>query len=222
VSDAVANSLSNKSPAYCSKLTTIRNAVPPDIENALGVLASKRQNGKPRRGLLVCSGRLAEQKNYPVILRALGHLPDVTLEIVGAGPEEGPLRALAAEVGVTDRVKFMGQKTRLETLEIVSQGDVFIQTSLFEGNSLSLIEAAKIGLPLIVSDVPEQREGITDRAGVPCGLIVPTHDDHALATSIRQLLDSDQEYQRFATHSARLGTEYQFSNLVSAYVNLAG
>jgi glycosyltransferase involved in cell wall biosynthesis len=120
VSDAVASSLSNKSPAYRSKLTTIRNAVPPDIEDALSLLAARRQNGKPRKGLLVCSGRLAEQKNYPVILRALSHLPEVTLEIVGAGPEEGPLRALAAEVGVTNRIHFIGQKTRLETLEIVS------------------------------------------------------------------------------------------------------
>jgi glycosyltransferase involved in cell wall biosynthesis len=221
VSDAVANSLSNKSPAYRSKLTTIRNAVPPDIEDALGVLAGKRQNGNPRKGLLVCSGRLAEQKNYPVILRALGHLPDVTLDIVGAGPEETPLRALAEEVGVTNRVNFIGQKTRLETLEIVSQGDIFVQTSLFEGNSLSLIEAAKLGLPLIVSDVPEQREGITDRAGVLCGLIVPTHDHRALAGAIRRLFESPQEYQCFADHSARLGSEYQFRNVISSYEDLA-
>jgi glycosyltransferase involved in cell wall biosynthesis len=221
VSDAVANSLSNKSPAYCSKLTTIRNAVPPDIEHALGVLASKRQTGKPRKRLLVCSGRLAEQKNYPVIIRAISHLPDVTLEIVGAGPEEGPLRALAEEVGVTKRVNFIGQRTRLETLEIVSQGDIFVQTSLFEGNSLSLIEAAKLGLPLIVSDVPEQREGITDCGGLACGLVVPTHDESALAAAIRRLLDCDEEYQRFATHSARLGNEYQFEKVVRSYEELA-
>lgn len=220
VSDAVANSLSNKSPAYRRKLATIRNAVPPDVEQALASLAKARQDWTVRRRRLVCSGRLAEQKNYPVMVRALSHLPDVTLQIVGAGPEEVALRSLAEHLGVAQRIDFIGQKTRLETLQLVSQGDIFVQMSLFEGNSLSLIEAAKLGIPLIVSDVPEQREGISDRAGVACGLVVPTHDDRALAAAVRRLLNDDAHYKSFAAHSARLGKEYRFHDVVKNYAEL--
>lgn len=220
VSDAVANTLASKPPSYRSKLITIRNAVPPEMEDVLATLAVARRLRPGRGRRLVCSGRLAEQKNYGVVLRSLARLPDVTLEIVGAGPEGPSLGRLAAELGVAQRVVFLGQKTRMETLERVSRGDIFVQMSLFEGNSLSLIEAAKLGIPLIVSDVPEQREGITDRAGIPCGLIVPTHDDRALAEAVRQLLDDAKKYLAFADHSARLGDQIRFEDLVSSYEQL--
>jgi glycosyltransferase involved in cell wall biosynthesis len=220
VSDAVAASLDDKPAPYRAKLRTVRNAVPPEVEDFLEVLARRRADRKPGR-TIVASGRLAKQKNYPVLVRAMQHLPDVMLEIIGAGPEEPALRALAEQLGVSRRIRFLGQKTREEALAIVADRDIFLQMSLFEGNSLSLIEAAKIGMPLIVSDVPEQREAITDASGRLCGILVPTHDDRALAKEIAGLLEHPGTLQHYARLAAELGRDIRFSKLIDAYEQLA-
>ncbi|HVM38947.1 MAG TPA: glycosyltransferase [Sphingomicrobium sp.] len=220
VSDAVAHSLADKPAAYRAKLTTIRNAVPPPVEAELARLAALHAPRTMRRRTIVCSGRLAYQKNYPVVVRAMQHLPDVQLEIVGAGPDEAALRVLADQLGVSPRIRFLGQKSRMEALAIVASADIFVQMSLFEGNSLSLIEAAKLGLPLIVSDVPEQREGITDPSGRLCGMTVPTEDHVALADAVRSLLDDASAYQAQAARSTALGESIRFEKLIAAYLSL--
>jgi glycosyltransferase involved in cell wall biosynthesis len=222
VSDAVASSLSSKPARYRSKLKTIRNAVPPSIEKLLAELSSRRERHGFEPDTIVCSGRLAPQKNFEVVIRAMAHLPGVRLKLIGAGPEERPLRELAAECGVSNQVLFLGQKSREETLSIVAEGAIFVQMSRFEGNSLSLIEAAKLGLPLLVSDAAEQREGVTDSSGKCCGLVLPMHDHVELAAAVRRLLSDDAAYADLASASKRLGDEIQFSKLIGAYGLLAG
>jgi glycosyltransferase involved in cell wall biosynthesis len=214
--------LSSKPSLYRSKLKTIRNAVPPSIEKLLAQLSSRRERHGFKHDTIVCSGRLAPQKNFEVVIRAMARLPGIRLELVGAGPEEAWLKKLAQECGVGSQVVFLGQKSREDTLSIVAQGAVFVQMSRFEGNSLSLIEAAKLGLPLVVSDAPEQREGVTSSSGRSCGLVLPMHDDAALAAAVARLLSDDAAYADLASASKRLGDEIQFSNLIGAYSLLAG
>jgi glycosyltransferase involved in cell wall biosynthesis len=221
VSDGVAQSLAAKSAAYRTKLSTSRNAVPPDVERLLASLSADRRTRASRGKVLICSGRLAMQKNYPVVLRALARLPaDVSLEIVGGGSDEQALRQLAAELAITDRVRFLGQMSRFDTLQRVSRADVFLQMSLFEGNSLSLIEAAKLGLPLIVSDVPEQREAITDPSGDLCGEAIGPHDHEGLAATVDRLLSDPNQLEQLERKSLALGDTIQFEKVVSAYERL--
>ena len=152
VSDAVGASLKGKPRSYLAKRRIIRNALPPRIEAHLAALASKRHHRQAKARRVVATGRLAAQKNYPVLLRAAVHMPDVQVQIVGAGPDEDMLKAMARDLAVTNRVTFLGHRPREETLELLAAGGVFVQPSLFEGHSLALIEAAKLRLPLIVSN----------------------------------------------------------------------
>ena len=221
VSDAVASSHRSKPAGYRAKLMTIHNAVPPAIEKFLGELASARSARKNGQRLIVCSGRLAGQKNYPVIVKAMSHLADARLLIVGSGPDEKDLRQLADELSVSERIDFVGLRSREEALRIVSGGDVFVQMSLFEGNSLSLIEAAKLGLPLIVSDVAEQREAITDSQGRLCGMVVGLHAAADLAEAIRKMLDDPATHSEFSERSASLGAEIRFADLIDSYAGIA-
>jgi glycosyltransferase involved in cell wall biosynthesis len=222
VSDAVATSLSSKPALYRSKLKTIRNAVPPAIEELLAQLSSRRERNGFKQDTIVCSGRLAPQKNFEVVIRAMARLPGVKLELVGAGPEEAWLKKLTEECGVGSQVSFLGQKSREDTLSIVAEGAVFVQMSRFEGNSLSLIEAAKLGLPLVVSDAPEQREGVTSSSGRCCGLVLPMHDHVTLADALTRVLKDDVAYADLASASKHLGEEIQFSKLIGAYSVLTG
>lgn len=216
VSNSVAGSLDAKPSIYKRKRVTIHNALPPDVETRLAALAQTRKPGSPRRRV-IATGRLAEQKNYPVLIRAARHMPNAEIFIVGSGPDEEKLKALAAELGVSEQIRFLGQRTREETLTLLASGDVFVQPSLFEGHSLGLIEAAKLGLPLVVSDVPVQIEGITAANGTLCGIAVGLHDDEGLAAAIRRLLEDDAHYQIWTAQAAELAAAASFETMIGAY-----
>lgn len=219
VSKAVDQSLDSKAARYRAKRRVINNALPPRIEAHIAGLALSRAGA--RRRVAVASGRLAGQKNYPALLRAAVRMPDVDIEIIGAGPDEDALTALAAELGVAGRVSFLGFLKREDALKRLSEGDVFVQPSLFEGHSLALIEAAKLGLPLVVSDAPVQIEGITAADGARCGVAVGLHDDAALAYEILRLLDEPDRHADFSAKARALGAGVTYDAMVAAYEAIA-
>jgi|SRR5579859_957791 len=221
VSDAVATSLARKPAAYRSKGRTITNALPPRIEALLVDLARARAARPAGQRRIVATGRLAAQKNYPVLIRAMALIEDATLDIVGDGPDEKMLRTLAVEMGVEQRIRFWGYLPREKALAILALGDVFAQISLFEGHSLGLLEAAKLGMPLVVSDVAVQIEGITSRDGTRCGLAVGVSDVEGVAQQFRRLLDDQEEYAHWSALSSRLGGEATYGAMLSAYEALA-
>jgi glycosyltransferase involved in cell wall biosynthesis len=221
VSEAVRRTHQGKPAAYRGKLTTIKNALPPDVEARIARLAKARLGRRTGRQA-VAIGRLAEQKNYPVLIRAAVHMPDVVVRIVGDGSEGPALKALAAELGVTDRVQFLGFHPRTETLEILAGGDVFVQPSLFEGHSLALIEAAKLGMPLVVSDAQVQIEGVTGPDGALCGVVVGLHDDRSLAREILRLLDDPVHYAAAVSQATALGAAATYDAMITSYEQLMG
>lgn len=219
VSEAVRRAHQGKLGAYRRKLKTIKNALPPDIEATIARLAEARRGRRTTRQV-VAIGRLAEQKNYPVLIRAAVHMPDVVVRIVGDGSEGPALKALAAELGVAERVQFLGFHSRTETLEILAGGDVFVQPSLFEGHSLALIEAAKLGMPLVVSDAQVQIEGVTAPDGSLCGAVAGVHDDRALAREILRLLDDPAQYAVAAGQASVLGAAATYDAMIRSYEQL--
>jgi glycosyltransferase involved in cell wall biosynthesis len=220
VSDAVSASLDKKPESYRAKRRTIHNALPPRIEALLGDMAARRV-GRAHGRKIVATGRLAEQKNYPMLIRAMALMPDVTADIVGAGPDEAALRTLAEERGVADRVAFRGFHPREEALAMLAEGDVFVQVSLFEGHSLALIEAAKLGLPIVVSAIPEQIEGITANDGTVCGITVPLQDDRALADAVLGLLANPAALQNGVALAGKLAHDATYEAMIAAYERLA-
>ncbi|QCI93105.1 glycosyltransferase [Novosphingobium sp. EMRT-2] len=220
VSHAVSASLASKPAAYRAKRRAIRNALPPDIETYLFGMAGEVRDA-PTQRRIVSTGRLAYQKNYPMLLRALAEVPDASLDIVGTGPDEAELRALAEQLGIAERVRFLGVRPRREALAILAGGDVFVQVSRFEGHSLGLIEAARVGLPLIVSNVPEQVEAVTAEGGDACGIVVPLDDDAALAGAITAVLNDSAAYRRWSAAARRIAEEARFDAVVDAYEALA-
>lgn len=217
VSAAVQTSLEHKSPRYRAKTIVIRNALPPAMEALTAQLRSRREaTYRPGRKVIAC-GRLAEQKNYKVLIRALAHASDATLEIIGAGPDEAALRAMADEYGVADRLAFLGLMPREAALSLIATRDVFVQPSLFEGHSLALIEAARIGIPMIVSNVPSQIEAVTDASGQLCAMTHDPHDPAALGEALRQMLGNDTARHRYQALAAGLGDQISFARMADGY-----
>lgn len=221
VSNAVGSSLDGKPAVYRRKRRTIYNALPPDVEELVDRFGTQRGASSRHAGrTIIATGRLAPQKNYPMLLRAMQHLDDCTLRIVGNGPDEAMLRQMASDLGVADRVTFMGHVPRAQALAAVAEADVFAQVSLFEGHSLALIEAARIGVPIVVSDVPVQIEGVTSADGERCAAVVPCADDKACADALNLILSDSQVHAEWAERSRKLGAEASWNRMVSAYRGL--
>ena len=114
----------------------------------------------PWHFILLAVSRLAPEKNISLALRVLAlvrnRFPDTGLVIVGSGPEENKLRALVKKLNLEGAVAFVGWQNDLASFYKTS--NVFIQTSLFEGYGLALVEAGLSGLPIITTPVGIARE----------------------------------------------------------------
>lgn len=97
-------------------------------------------------------GRLVEPKRFDVLLRAVAALPEVSVLLVGDGPAREQLAALAAELGMADRVRFAGQ--RLDVSRLLSAMDVFASPSPEETFGVALLEALAAGLPVVYVTAP--------------------------------------------------------------------
>ena len=221
VSDAVAHTLDAKPAAYRARRQTIHNALPERIEQDLDALKAARDAAGHVRGRrVVALGRLHPQKNHPLLIAALAQVPGATLEIVGEGADRAQLEAQIAAAGLAGRVHLRGYCPRAQALKIAAEADVFAQVSLYEGHSLALIEAARLGLPLIVSDIPEQVEAVTAADGTLCAAVVPLGDAGHLAGVLMDILDDSQIYARWAALSARLGQESSNAVMIDRYERL--
>ncbi len=218
VSQAVRSSLEDYPSAYLNKIAVIRNALAPLVALKIQKLARHRSVVPPERpAIAVAAGRLAEQKNYPTLLRALSKTRSVQLRIIGEGSDRPMLEAMVRDLGITDRVSFFGLRTHDQTLEIMAECDIFVQPSLYEGHSIALLEAAALGLPLIVSDIPTQTEALIRRDGTVCGIAVGVMDDEALARALDQVAKDPTYLAVMSEQSLSIAAEFDFSHVVDGY-----
>jgi glycosyltransferase involved in cell wall biosynthesis len=111
--------------------------------------------------LWFAAGRLEPVKDYPTLLRAMVGLPQPSLLVIaGAGPLESELRRLAKELGLERRVRFLGFEP--DVRQWMQAADAFVQSSLWEGLPMGLLEAAACALPAVATDVAGTREALVD------------------------------------------------------------
>jgi glycosyltransferase involved in cell wall biosynthesis len=106
--------------------------------------------------VVLCVGSLSYQKNHETLIEGLAGMPDVRLVLVGQGERRAELEALAQSRGV--RLELTGQVSEASVDRLLSAADLFAFPSRWEGRSLALMEARAEGLPLLVSDIAENRD----------------------------------------------------------------
>jgi len=204
-----------------AKLKVIENGV--DVVafgGALGERAAARaENGIPPDAWVVGSvGRLAREKNYPLLVRAaapsLG--PDARLVLVGDGAEAATIRAEVEARAVGPFVSLAG--TRHDVPRWMAMMDVFALSSRMEGLPLVALEAMAAGLPVVataVGGLPELLEhGVT-------GFLVPPDDETAFARQLAALR-ADRALARAVGERARVHVRARYSHdaMVSRYLKL--
>lgn len=139
--------------------------------------------------LFVYVGRLKRYKGVDLVIRSFAHLRHgtATLEIAGTGDYRPALEALARELGVDARVKFLGFIPEEDKIALLRRAWAATLASPKEGWGISNMEAAACGTPVIASDSPGIRESVVNNE---TGYLVPHGDTEAMAAAMRKLAES--------------------------------
>jgi glycosyltransferase involved in cell wall biosynthesis len=133
------------------------------------------------------AGRLIDGKGVPDFLRAFASLERVPAMacVVGDGPRRSELESLAAELGIAERVLFLGGVPEQRAREVMRASDVIVNPSYTEGLPTSVLEAALMGKAVLATDVGGTREIVSDGESA---FLVPARDVSALRARLGQLL----------------------------------
>ena len=149
---------------------------------------------QPFRGpaTLLFAGKLRYYKGVDTLLRALADLPVAHLKVVGDGPMRQPWTALAHELGIADRVHFLGEVADEMLPALYHQAHIFIlpANARAEAFGTVLLEAMASGLPCVTTEVGTGTSWVV-QDGVT-GRVVPPQDPTALAAALRALLADDE------------------------------
>ena len=152
--------------------------------------------------------RLTARKGLHLIIEALpallGTNPEVVFEIMGDGASEERLRQRAAELGISQQVRFLGRVPSTETNAYYQRAKVFVLPSANEGMSNALLEALASGLPAVVTDTGGSSELVTERVN---GFII-ARETEAIAKALEYLLTHEEE-RKLMGHASRTRAEAQ-------------
>lgn len=149
------------------RVQVVYNGIDPGHRpSSLERLAAREALGVPSGAFVAGTvGRLDPVKNLEVMLRAhallLASRPEARAVIVGNGPERGPLETLAAELGIAHAVTFTGYRSDVRAL--MAAFDVYVNTSKYEGVSLTILEAMASSLPVVATPVGGNPEVVIDQ-----------------------------------------------------------
>lgn len=158
--------------------------------------------------LALALGRLHPNKAMDVLLKAAVQVPELWVWIAGAGPDEAKLKKQARELGVAERVKFLGWRTDRGAL--LKAADVCVFPSREEPFGNVVVEAWAYGAPLVAA--ASTGPAWLARHGEDA-LLVPVDNANALARGIRKVLDS-KELARNLAENGRKRIEHEFSEQV--------
>lgn len=147
-------------------------------------------------------GRLIYYKGAEYLIRAMKDV-DGRLLIVGEGPLESQLRALAAEIDIEDKVIFLGRLLDGEMVACYHSCDVFVLPSIARSEAFGIVqlEAMACGKPVINTDLPTGVPRVS--LGGETGITVPPGDSRALAEAINMLLRDSELRERYGANARR-------------------
>jgi glycosyltransferase involved in cell wall biosynthesis len=164
--------------------------------------ARRRLGFEPADRVVGTVTRLMESKGNRYLIEAAAILArkrgDVRIAVVGEGPLLPDLESQARELGVSDRVRFLGFQR--DVASSIAAFDVSIFPSLWEGTPLTVFEAMAMRKPIVATSVDGLRDVLRDSENA---LLVPPKDARALAESIGRLLDEPGLARRLSERALR-------------------
>lgn len=228
VSSSVRRSVIERLQLPPERVHTIPNWIDPSRIQPVEREAARALFQIQARLAVACIGQITPAKGQEEFMRAAGRVsqsrPDVEFLIAGREVDEREpftrqLKALAEELGISRRVKFLGHVRQMA--ELLSASDVVVIPSWDEGFSLVTIEAMAAGRPVLASDVGGIRDIIRENV---TGLLFPPRNVNALASKLIWMLADTSLRERLARQArqdvmARFNREQIIDQIESLYLS---
>ncbi len=222
VSAGVADDLAQNYGVARRRLSVIYN--PLDVEAIRAAAAESPETALPDP-FYVAVGRLTPKKNHPMLLHAYARArPKAGLIILGEGPQRAELEALAASLGIAERVRFLGFVANPHAL--MARAKAFVSASNSEGFPNALVEALALGRAAAFTDCDSGPAEILGRAGsevvtetveAAYGLLVPPNNIAAMAAAF-EALENDERRARLGRAALARSEDFAAELAWSAYV----
>lgn len=186
-SQTVADCFHSYPKRYQERIRVIHNGIKPAISELTQSEARAKFGLDSSTPLVISLGRLSKQKNHAFALRAIALTPNIRYAIAGDGELRDELQCLAEELGISDRVTFVGEIPPADVADFLRAGDVFAFPSFFEAFGLAVAEAMSAGLPVICSDHPALLEVVGD-----AGIAINVDSPELWASTFTQLIQSTE------------------------------
>ncbi len=195
------------------RVSFIPNFVPPFDAEPVARAAFDTPPDKP---LILWLGRMEHEKGPDIVIEALRRVPQAYLWMAGAGSFEAQVKQRARDLGVADRVRFLGWRDDIHAL--LAAADLYVCASRFEAHGNIILEAWAHGLPIVSarSPGPEHliRDGITGR-------LVANDDPHEMASALNELIANPAFARNIATAGrAHFQATYSEDAVVTMYIEL--
>lgn len=193
-----------------SRTTIIPNPVTDKVFSLTPTLKQKR---------IIAVGRLAYQKNYPMMFRAFAKVhhdfPDWQLVVYGNGPQKEEIRGVIERLGMEGHIILAGKSDHV--VEEMNKSSLFVMSSDYEGMSNALLEAVCVGLPVISTDVSGAKDLITEGVN---GYIVPVGNEKALTLALSSILSSPEKMDEMGRQSKALAPRFREEQIVGQWEEL--
>ena len=160
-------------------------------------------------------GRLADAKNYPLLIDAMVQLRKTVparLFILGQGNREAELRAQIARRELQDAVVLCGFQRN--PWKYIARADVFAMSSRYEGPGNVLVEAMACAVPVVATAFPGTREIVDDGVN---GLLVERHESSALAAALTRVLSDGDLRRRMSREARRSAERFALPSIAAEY-----
>ena len=214
-------------PAYRAKVRVVPYGIDLDRFGASAEREAEAREIRARFGegpILLGVGRLIYYKGFEIAIRALRRLTDARLLLVGDGPLRSELEALARELGVAERVHFVGEVLNEHVTPYYLASDVYLLPSIAQSEAFGIvqIEAMACGIPVVNTNLPSSGVPFVSRDG-ESGFTVRPKDPEALAAATQKLLADADLRRRFGEAGrARAHAEFSKDALVRRVLEIYG
>jgi glycosyltransferase involved in cell wall biosynthesis len=178
-------------------------------------LTRKEHTGTGVRMIFV--GRIIRAKGIEVLLETMERLrtdhPELSLTIVGDGPDRERMEKVVADRGLGQAVQFTGSQSQDEVARNLTAADIFVLPSFAEGVPVVLMEAMGAELPVIATYVGGMTELVDDEVN---GLLVRPFDTEQLTDAVRRLVEDPELRQRLGRAGRRTVLEHFTSEVEAA------
>jgi glycosyltransferase involved in cell wall biosynthesis len=182
--------------------------------------ATRRRFGLPQaQRLLLNVGRVTEQKNQDVLIRALACLPQTHLVIAGAGAKDDAFHELAVTLGIESRLHMLGALQAQEIADLYATADLFVFPSVWETFGLAAAEAAMAGLPMVVADLPVLREVLNAGGAEPVAFVAPRNVEGWIG-AIGTALATPPAAPTLTNFARAIGRKYSRQRMIESYLSL--